>query len=483
MQRISKPSSGVAAALAAAVLAPTLAAAAPSSTLYGGGATLVGTAISGSSWSAVSPPLRGIVGDPGSLAGEYTASTEAKPFGFASGSSTRPEIFYCQTGSGRGKEVLNNVRPASNACGTYAETQDGFGAPAGRLANFAATDSPYSQTEFNTFLTNRGSTATQPMQIPFVAAVIAVIYNNPDTPANPITLTESKICRIFSGDITNWNQLGNFPSKPIKVVFRGDSSGTSFAFSNHLSAVCPGAQPTGVSGFKTTQTFGGTCTGSGAPLTCGGGSASAWPSGAAPAGSIGAPGNGAVSTVVSQTDGAIGFADVADTNARITADPSLSLQFALVQLRPGTNPATGKQYKKWNPLNHPRTFTLNNVLTDTVVSGIDANGRPNKVAISPAAPVPGCMLLADPDGYATSVLDAKNDYRTYPLVGVSYLAAAVTGNQANTFNLRQWFVTPFGFGDPGTISDTVTTVGAGAGYMYVRGVGNVKDFLTNCIRR
>lgn len=470
------------AAMVAAVLVPAYAQAAPDTTLYGGGATLVGTAISGTSWfTNNNPPVRGSVGDPGSLAGQYTASTINTPFGFFTGTTTRPAISYCQTGSGRGKSVLNNVDAASDPCGTYADAVDGIGAPAGRKADFAATDSPYSSSEFQTFLTNEGANRTQPTQFPFVAAVISIIYNNSDAPASPITLTEKKICQVFSGQITNWRQLNSsLPSKPIKVVYRGDSSGTSFAFSNHLSAVCADADVGGgITGFKTVQTFGGTCSGS-TPMTCSGGT-SAWPV-AAPEGSIAASGNGAVTTTVASTDGAIGFADIADTAERIKVDPSIKLKFALVSRKAGTNPATGQPYKKFNPTAHPASFKLTNVLTDQVVSGIDANGRPVKLALS-NPPVAGCVLLADPDGYATAALNASGDYTSYPIVGVSYLAAGATGNKQNTTNLRAFLFSPFTQGKAGTYSEGVTTMGAKSGYMYVTGLGrNMKDFITRCVK-
>ena len=471
----------VLAALVAAALAPAIAQAAPDDTLYGGGATLVGTAISGVSWfENFNPPQRGSLGDPGSLAGQYAASTVNTPFGFFTGTTSRPAISYCQTGSGRGKSVLNNVDAASDPCGTYADAVDGFGAPAGRKADFAATDSPYSSSEFNLFLTNEGANRTQPTQFPFVAAVLGVIYNNSDTPATPITLTEKKICGIFAGQITNWRQLNSsFPSKPITVVYRGDSSGTSFAFSNHLSAVCSTDVGGNITGFKTSQTFGGTCSGA-TPMTCSGGSP-AWPT-AAPSGSIAASGNGSVTTTVSSTDGAIGFADVADTAERIKLNPSIQLKYAFVQRQAGINPATGAAFKKFSPVNHPASFKLTNVLTDQVVSGIDANGRPVKVALS-NPPVPGCVLLADPDGYATAAVNASGDYTSYPIVGVSYFAAGATGNKQNTANLRAFLFSPFTYGKAGTYSEGVTTMGAKSGYMYVTGLGrNMKDFITSCVK-
>ncbi|MFM7275605.1 MAG: PstS family phosphate ABC transporter substrate-binding protein, partial [Gammaproteobacteria bacterium] len=351
----------------------------------------------------------------------------------------------------------------------------------GKKADFAAFDSPYSASEFQTFLTNEGASRTQPVQLPFVAAVISIIYNNSDAPASPITLTEKKICQVFSGQVTNCRQLNaSLPSKPIKVVYRGDSSGTSFAFSNHLSAVCPDADiGGGITGFKTVSTFGGTCSGA-TPMTCSGGT-SAFPV-SAPSGSIAASGNGAVTTTVASTDGAIGFADIADTAERIKLDPSIKLKFALLQRKAGNNPATGQQFRRLSPVAHPATFQLKNVLTDQVTSGIDSNGRPVKVALS-NPPVAGCVLLADPDGYATAALNAAGDYATYPIVGVSYLGAGATGNGQNTRNLQAFLFSPFTQGKAGTYSEGVTTMGARSGYMYVTGLGrNMKDFITRCVK-
>lgn len=445
---------GLAPAFAAAMLLPVIASAAPSTTLYGGGASLPATAYVGTSWFAPSPTLRlSSAGDTGSLFGQYTASTTALPIGFFTGTTTRPAVSYCQTGSGTGKKVLigDPTVSASNACpdqGTSSVT--GFGAPAGVQAHFAGTDSPLSATEFTTFTTNKAA-RVQPVQFPAVGAVIAVIYNNPSVTAASLVLSESKICRIFSGQITNWNQLGAFPSKPIKVVFRSDGSGTSFAFSNHLSKVCPTASPIAVTGFKTNQTF-----------------SSAFPV-SAPTGSIGASQNGGVTTTVSTTDGAIGYADVADTSERIRLNPSIALKFATVVLKDGLNPATGKAYLRKNPLNHSATFALTSVSFDKVLaSSVDANGRPVLQDIV-APPRPGCVMLADPDSYATSPLNANGDYTYYPIIAVSYLLANAAGNGQNTRNLQALLQAPYGRGLAGTYSAGTTTIGAGRGYLYLTG--------------
>jgi ABC-type phosphate transport system substrate-binding protein len=97
-----------------------------------------------------------------------------------------------------------------------------------------------------------------------------------------VTLTDADLLGIFSGKITDWSQIsasttlaagsyiGTAPAvtsttgtsitqqaSPIKVVVRGDGSGTTFLFTQHLAAVQaanPGATAPGVT-FTTTKTF------------------------------------------------------------------------------------------------------------------------------------------------------------------------------------------------------------------------------------
>ncbi|HSW11664.1 MAG TPA: hypothetical protein VLI06_02420, partial [Solimonas sp.] len=122
-------SASLAAFAAAAMLAPLTSGAAPKATLYGAGATLPAIAYSGSSWlggnppacfdtitgnepvggcsnPAPSPALRlTAAADAGSHFGEWTASTPSTLMpavypAFFAGSTTRPVLSYCQTGSG-----------------------------------------------------------------------------------------------------------------------------------------------------------------------------------------------------------------------------------------------------------------------------------------------------------------------------------------------------------------------------------------------
>jgi phosphate transport system substrate-binding protein len=79
--------------------------------------------------------------------------------------------------------------------------------------------------------------------VPTAGGAIAVVYNIPGV--KNLKLSRKTLPAIFSGKITNWNDAQikadnpgvNLPNTPIKTVVRADSSGTTFIFTNHLSAI------------------------------------------------------------------------------------------------------------------------------------------------------------------------------------------------------------------------------------------------------
>ena len=81
--------------------------------------------------------------------------------------------------------------------------------------------------------------------IPMTAGSIVIAYNLPDV--KDLKLSRKAYSGIFLGTIKNWNDPEiakanpgvKFPNKTINVVVRADSSGTSFVFSKHLSAINP----------------------------------------------------------------------------------------------------------------------------------------------------------------------------------------------------------------------------------------------------
>jgi phosphate transport system substrate-binding protein len=80
--------------------------------------------------------------------------------------------------------------------------------------------------------------------IPATAGSIVLAYNLPDVPSG-LKLRRSTYVDIFSGKITQWddrriqsdNSEIKLPALPIKLAVRGEHSGTTYAFTNHLSAI------------------------------------------------------------------------------------------------------------------------------------------------------------------------------------------------------------------------------------------------------
>ena len=104
------------------------------------------------------------------------------------------------------------------------------------------------------------------IQIPMLGTPITLAFNLPDplSRSGRLTLTDDQICRIFSGNVTNWNQLTNaatsaLPSLAIRPTYRSDGSGTTFLLTSHLAAVCNGTAgaigPAGAITFSGVQTF------------------------------------------------------------------------------------------------------------------------------------------------------------------------------------------------------------------------------------
>ncbi|MCM0589003.1 MAG: phosphate ABC transporter substrate-binding protein PstS [Gloeotrichia echinulata IR180] len=79
--------------------------------------------------------------------------------------------------------------------------------------------------------------------VPTAGGAVSVIYNLPGV--SNLKLSREVLPAIFSGKISNWNDAKikavnpgvNLPDQPIKFAVRADSSGTTFIFTNHLSAI------------------------------------------------------------------------------------------------------------------------------------------------------------------------------------------------------------------------------------------------------
>jgi phosphate transport system substrate-binding protein len=146
--------------------------------------------------------------------------------------------------------------------------------------DFGATDEPIKSGEVAKV--SRGV-----VQFPSVGGTIAIAYNKGDCGA--LKLTQKQAVAIFLGSIKKWEDL-KCGKGPIKVVHRSDGSGTTFAFTNSLSAFSP-EWKSKVGEGKTVN----------------------WPVG------LGGKGNEGVAGVLTNTPGAIGYVNQAFVKGNIKA--------------------------------------------------------------------------------------------------------------------------------------------------------------------
>ncbi len=99
------------------------------------------------------------------------------------------------------------------------------------------------------------------VELPTIGTPITVPVNLVGVGANgAANLADADLCGIFAGRITQWSQVSAASSIPpgngaITVVYRGDSSGTSFLFTQHLKAVCGSTTNTVGNPYAATTSF------------------------------------------------------------------------------------------------------------------------------------------------------------------------------------------------------------------------------------
>jgi phosphate transport system substrate-binding protein len=150
-----------------------------------------------------------------------------------------------------------------------------------RTVDFGASDAPLTPDQFTAC---KGC-----VQIPWALSATSVMYNLPDVPNN-LKMTGPVLADIYLGTIKKWNDPRiqslnpkvNLPDTAITPVYRSDGSGTTYNFTDYLSAVSPTFKSK--VGYSTQVNF---------------------PTG------VGARGSSGVSGVVSRTTGAVGYADIA----------------------------------------------------------------------------------------------------------------------------------------------------------------------------
>ena len=145
--------------------------------------------------------------------------------------------------------------------------------------DFAASDKPLDAEEAAAI--QRGV-----VQLPMTGGAIAVAYNNPGC---SLKLSQAQLVGIFEGKVRNFKELG-CGDLPIKVVVRSDGSGTTYNFTNSLSAFSP-SWKAGPGAAKSVQ----------------------WPTG------VGAKGNEGVAASLQQVKGAIGYVESAYVRGSLQA--------------------------------------------------------------------------------------------------------------------------------------------------------------------
>src|SRR5262245_42118561 len=82
--------------------------------------------------------------------------------------------------------------------------------------------------------------------VPVTAGIVVLAYNLPD-PGGPLRLPRDVYVDMFAGRIRAWNDPRivaanpglRLPARSLVLVARQDSSGTTFAMTNHLAAISP----------------------------------------------------------------------------------------------------------------------------------------------------------------------------------------------------------------------------------------------------
>jgi phosphate transport system substrate-binding protein len=166
---------------------------------------------------------------------------------------------------------------------TYGSVGSGAGIAAitARTVDFGASDAPLTKDQF--------SACKGCLQIPWALSATSVPYNVPGV-SYGLKLTGGILADIYLGKIRNWhdkrikkiNPGVKLPDLKITPVYRSDASGTSFNFTDYLSRVS--REWKSKVGTGTQPSF--------------------------PAG-VGGRGSSGLAGVVSRTDGAIGYVDVA----------------------------------------------------------------------------------------------------------------------------------------------------------------------------
>ena len=193
--------------------------------------------------------------------------------------STFAAPFWQQVGADFQKKTGNTINYAGVGSGA------GIAQLTAGTIDFGGTDAPMNKTEQG----KAQAKGVDVIHFPAILGAVTMSYHLSGVKTG-VKLTGATIANIYMGKITKWNDRAitklnkgvKLPNKPITVVHRSDSSGTTFIFTTFLS----GWSSAWKSSFGIDKSV-------------------KWPVG------IGAKGNDGVSAAIKQTDGAIGYPELA----------------------------------------------------------------------------------------------------------------------------------------------------------------------------
>ncbi len=190
---------------------------------------------------------------------------EESIFNAAEGTKLPTFSTYWGSGSGTGQQSfiaddlcddINKVNGGNN-CTAGAGT-------AGNTVNYGTSDAVLTAAQISSWATSSfgQSAAGNLIQLPSMGTGVAIPVVDTNVTANDqLHLSDSDLCGIFSGLITNFSQITDASLKPtkgpIEVVYRSDSSGQTYLLSNHLAQpnICTTSNTAPGVTFTATQSF------------------------------------------------------------------------------------------------------------------------------------------------------------------------------------------------------------------------------------
>jgi phosphate transport system substrate-binding protein len=167
------------------------------------------------------------------------ASAASTPVSGGGSSFAAPEI----------QQWIADTNSATGLTVNYASSSSQFGRfeYAAGVLQYGVSDLPYTAHDGNAL--TQAKEAHPFVYVPITAGGLAFMYNIQinGTRFTGLNLTRQDVCQIFTGAVTNWDQLSSTPgdtalaavNQPITTVVHADSAGESYVLSQFCIAVDP----------------------------------------------------------------------------------------------------------------------------------------------------------------------------------------------------------------------------------------------------